>query len=266
MPEGHAVHRHARDLLARFGGGVVLASSPQGRFEEGAALLDERTLLTTEAHGKHLLAGFEGERTLHVHLGLYGRWTPGEGVPEIPRGQVRLRLEGERGWTDLRGPTACEVLDPAGVAALHARLGEDPLRPDADPGAACARIARSRVSVGALLMQQDVVAGVGTIYRAEVLFRNGVDPHRPGRELTRAEWDAVWADLVRLMAAGVRAGRIVTTRPEHRSRRRGSPSRADSFYVYGRGGQPCRVCSTPVEATLMVGRHLMWCPTCQPRS
>ena len=264
MPEGHSVHRSARDLLGRFGGGVVLVGSPQGRFADGAALLHERTLVATEAHGKHLLARFEGERTLHVHLGLYGRWTFGEGAPEAPRGQVRLRLEGERAWADLRGPTACEVLDPAGVAALHARLGEDPLRPDADPGAAHARISRSRVGVGALLMQQEVVAGVGTIFRAEVLFRNGVDPFRPGRELARAEWDAVWADLVRLMAAGVRAGRIVTTRPEHRSRR-GSPSRADSFYVYGRAGRPCRVCSTPVEATLVAGRHLMWCPTCQPR-
>jgi formamidopyrimidine-DNA glycosylase len=238
-------------------------SSPQGRFSEGAALLHDTTLLGTEAHGKHLFAEFDGGHVLHVHLGLYGTWTAGDGQPEPPRGQVRARLEGERGWADLRGPTACEVLDPDGVDALHARLGADPLRPDADPSVAYARIARSRTTIAALLMQQEVVAGVGAVYRAEVLFRAGINPYRAGRDVSPEEWAAVWGDLVPLMRAGLRAGRIVTTRPEHRSKRKGTPTRGDAHYVYRRDGQPCRVCATQVEHAQLVGRNLTWCPTCQ---
>jgi formamidopyrimidine-DNA glycosylase len=264
MPEGHTVHRSARDLLARFGGQDVIVSSPQGRFSDGAALLDGRELTGAEAHGKHLLARFGEDRWLHVHLGLYGTWTAGDGEPAAPRGAVRLRLEAEGGWADLRGPTACEVLDEGGVARVHAKLGPDPLRVRADPEEAWARISRSRVAIGALLMQQDVVAGVGAIYRAETLFRTGVHPYRPGREVGREEWQALWADLVVLLRAGLRAGRIVTTRPEHRGRRGGTARREDAFYVYRRTGQPCRLCGTPVAYAQMVARHLNWCPTCQP--
>jgi len=264
MPEGHTVHRSARDLRARFGGQEVIVSSPQGRFSDGAALLDGRELTGTEAHGKHLLARFGGDRWLHVHLGLYGTWTAGDGEPDAPRGAVRLRLEAEGGWADLRGPTACEVLDEGGVARVHARLGPDPLRPDADPDEAWATVSRSRVAIGALLMQQEVVAGVGAVYRAETLFRTGIEPHRPGREVSREEWLAVWADLVVLLRAGLRAGRIVTTRPQDRGRRTGAARREDAYYVYRRTGQPCRRCGTPVAYAQLVARHLYWCPTCQP--
>ncbi|NAZ80849.1 Fpg/Nei family DNA glycosylase [Kineococcus sp. R8] len=264
MPEGHTVHRSARTLRERFGGQEIIVSSPQGRFSEGAALLDGRELTDTEAHGKHLLARFGADRWLHVHLGLYGKWTLGDGAPDAPRGAVRVRLESETGWADLRGPTACEVLDEGGVALVHQRLGPDPLRADADPDAVWARISRSRVAIGALLMQQEVVAGVGAVYRAETLFRTGIGPYRPGRSLTREEFDAVWADLVVLLRAGVRSGRIVTTRPEHRAKRSGTARREDAFYVYRRTGLPCRLCGTPVAYAQMVARHLTWCPTCQP--
>jgi formamidopyrimidine-DNA glycosylase len=73
----------------------------------------------------------------------------------------------------------------------------------------------------------------------------------------------VWADLVRLMRAGLRAGRIVTTRPEHRSRRTGRARREDAHYVYRRAGLPCRVCATPVATAVMAARNLFWCPSCQ---
>ncbi|MGI4896124.1 MAG: Fpg/Nei family DNA glycosylase [Janthinobacterium lividum] len=265
MPEGHTVHRNARDLLKRFGGQQVIVSSPQRRFDDGAAQLDGQVLQGTQAHGKHLLADFGQGRVLHVHLGLYGRWTLGDGIPQAPRGAVRVRWEAEGGWADLRGPTACEVFDPDEVAALHARLGQDPLRRDADPGVAYARISRSKVSVGALLMQQEVVAGVGAVYRAETLFRCKVNPYRPGRDLEGSEWDAIWADLVALLRAGLKAGRIVTTDPVHRQKPRGTPRREDAYYVYRRVGEPCRLCGTPIAYALMVGRHLTWCPTCQPR-
>ncbi len=251
-------------LRERFGGHAVRVTSPQGRFGDGAALLDGGILDATDAHGKHLFAAFPGERWLHVHLGLYGAWTLGEGPAPEPRGAIRVRLEGGGSWADLRGPTACDVFTPAQKAVIHARLGPDPLRRDADPEQAWARISRSRTGVGVLLMDQSVVAGVGNVYRAEALYRAGLSPYRPGREVGRATWDALWLDLVTLLRAGVRAGRIVTTRPEHRSRRSGRPTREDSHYVYRRAGLPCRVCGTPVQTAVMVARNLFWCPHCQP--
>ncbi len=72
-------------------------------------------------------------------------------------------------------------------------------------------------------MDQKVIAGVGNVYRAEVLFRHGIDPYRTGRDLTRAEWDTVWADLVELMREGVRNNRIDTVRPEHLPEAMGRP-------------------------------------------
>ena len=271
MPEGHSVRRHATALLRAFGGRPVRASSPQGRFADGARLLDGRVLRATDAHGKHLFAGFatseraRPDRWLHVHLGLYGVWLQHahDDDPEPARGAVRLRLTADGTTADLRGPTSCEVLTPPQVRAVHERLGADPLRRDADPEAAWQRLRRSRTPVGALLMQQDLVAGVGNVYRAEVLFRAGMDPHRPGSGVDRESWDRLWDDLVALMRAGVRAGRIVTTRAEHRSRRTGPASLQDAHYVYRRTGLPCRVCGTPVVAEPFVARTLYQCPVCQ---
>jgi endonuclease-8 len=267
VPEGHTLHRLAREQTALFAGRRVHVTSPQGRFAAGAELLDGRVLDEVVAYGKHLLGCF-GADVLHVHLGLYGTFTSGTGIPPAPRGALRMRWEadgpdGDGVWTDLRGPTACEVITPPAVDRLLARLGPDPLRRGADGGLALARIVRSRTAIGALLMDQSVLAGVGNVYRAELLYRHRISPFRPGRDLDPALWSAMWADLVVLMRAGVRMGRIVTTRPEHRSRRRGAVTREDAHYVYRRTGLPCRVCGTEVRTEVMVGRNLYWCPLCQ---
>jgi endonuclease-8 len=263
VPEGHTVHRQAREHAARFAGSSVRVTSPQGRFAEGAALLDGRVLTTTEAHGKHLWLGFDDERWLHVHLGLYGTWTFGEAPAPAPVGAVRVRLESETSWADLRGPTACEVVGPAEKSGVQARLGPDPLDPKASGEPAWRKVSASRTSVAALLMDQSVVAGVGNVYRAEVLFRARLDPHRPGRLLRPEDWQGLWGDLRVLMRAGVRAGRIVTTRPEHRQRRSGVVRRDDAHYVYRRTGLPCRLCGTEVVTEVLAARNLYRCPVCQ---
>ena len=268
MPEGHTLFRLAREQSELFAGRPVRVSSPQGRFVAGATLLDGRVVEDVFSYGKHLFAGF-GADTLHVHLGLYGTFTTGTGTPPVPRGALRMRWEGPGPdgsgvWTDLRGPTACEVLAGPEVDRILTRLGPDPLRPRADGGVAHRRIAGSRTAIGALLMDQSVLAGVGNVYRAELLFRHGVSPFRPGRAVDGDLWARTWADLVTLMKAGVRMGRIVTTRPEDRSRRRGAVGRDDAHYVYRRTGLPCRICGTAVRTEVMVGRNLYWCPVCQP--
>lgn len=261
MPEGHTLHRLARSQRARFGGRLIHVTSPQGRFAAGAALVDERLLDDVTAHGKHLFAAF-GDRIVHVHLGLFGRYADGDGDPPPPRGAIRMRWQAESGWTDLRGPTACEVISPSEVEAILARLGPDPLQAGADGGRAYARIARSRAPIAGLLMDQVVLAGVGNVYRAEVLFRQRVDPYLPGRQLTEARWRPLWADLVLLMRAGLRSGRIVTTEPVDRDRA-GRVRRDDAHYVYRRAGLPCRICGTPVTMRELAARKLYWCPVCQ---
>jgi formamidopyrimidine-DNA glycosylase len=273
LPEGHTIHRLARDLDQLFTGSVVRAGTLQDRFATGAATLDGGTVVGTDAWGKHLFVAVAPARRLpsarplwlHVHLGLYGRFGIGSGEPPAPQGALRLRLASERGWADLRGAIACELLDDDQRAGLIARLGADPLQKKADPLRPWARISRSRVGIGALLMQQDVLAGVGNVYRAEILFRQGIGPYRPGRSLTQEQWLQLWDDLRGLMRAGVRAGRIVTTRPADRPRgSRGPVRREDSFYVYRRAGEPCRLCAEPVRIELLAGRNLYWCGTEQP--
>ncbi|MFC8921402.1 Fpg/Nei family DNA glycosylase [Cellulosimicrobium sp. NPDC057127] len=347
MPEGHTVHRLARALGELFTGEALAVSSPQGRFAAGAALLDGRVVVASEAWGKQLFLGFAGHgghggqhgdgtagdddvRWLRVHLGLYGAWTfagdgstavvhaigaprrrigeretvpagPGEPpvaalsddawTPPAPRGAVRVRLLGEHAVADLTGPTACEVVTGEEKAAVEARLGPDPIRDpapgDPDPREVFVeRVRRSRSPVGLLLMNQDVVAGVGNIYRAESLFRARLDPLRPGRDVPAEVLRDLWDDLVALMRDGTRTGAIVTTRPQDRGaggaldvpadpgRRRarvrqnadGAPGGVpadEAFYVYHRDGLPCRVCGTPVLHQELAGRNLYRCGVCQ---
>ena len=268
MPEGHTIHRLARRHARLLAGQRVSADSPQGRFEDGARLLDGRVLGATDAWGKHLFHRYD-DLWLHVHLGLYGKFRDGT-LPAPPaRGALRLRLVGAGHWLELRGPTACEVLTTAERKTVLARLGPDPLRPDADPDLAWRRISRSHRPIGDLLMDQKVLAGVGNVYRAEVLFRHRIHPLRPGNTLRSGQWRAMWADLVELMAEGVRTGRIDTVRPEHTPEAMGRAPRKDDHggevYVYRRTSLPCLVCGTTVRTGELAGRNSFWCPKCQPK-
>lgn len=295
MPEGHSVHRLARQFADCFAGQALAVSSPQGRFADGAAALDGAALEGARAHGKQLFLDFAGDRVLRSHLGIYGAWSfggterfrgassigaprrigeresdddapapPGPLLPPAPVGAVRVRLVGAEGWADLRGPALCVLETRAQAEAARTRLGPDPLDPRADPAPFVAAVRRSRRPVGALLMDQGTVAGIGNIFRAESLFRRRTDPVAPGRSLDEATLLGLWAENVALMRTGVRLGRIVTTDPADR------PGVAQehawlehAHYVYRRTGLPCRRCGTPVAAAELEGRTLYWCPGCQ---
>lgn len=269
MPEGHTLHRLARLHQKRYAGAPVAVSSPQGRFATAAANVDGRVLESASAWGKHLFHHYSGGAIVHVHLGLYGtfrEWArPDDGEIPAAVGQVRMRMVGAEYGTDLRGPTVCEVIDEAQVDDVVAKLGPDPLRRDADPAWPWKRITKSRRSIGALLMDQTIIAGVGNVYRSELLFRHGIDPYRPGQKIDESEFADAWSDLVDLMKVGVRRGKIITVRPEHdhgeapRGRGQGRARK----YVYRRTGDPCRVCETPIRTAELEGRNLFWCPTCQ---
>ena len=268
MPEGHTLLRLARDLAAAFGGRPVRVSSPQGRFAADAATVDGSLCLGAESAGKHLFVELAGERFIHVHLGLIGKFDLGAAPAPVPVGQVRLRLENDTAYADLRGATQCELIGPDRRAAIIGQLGADPLRPDADPARVWDRISRSNRPIGDLLMDQEVLAGVGNVYRAEILFRHRIHPLRPGKTLRRSQFLAMWTDLVELMEYGVRTGRIDTVRPEHTPQAMGRPPRKDDHggevYVYRRHGQACLVCGSRVRTDTLVGRNLFWCARCQP--
>ena len=267
MPEGHTIHRLAQDYAERFQGTAPRVTSPQGKFSDAADLLDGALMTGTEAHGKHLFLRFRDTDWVHIHLGLFGKVAFGPAPAPPPTDTVRLRLAADTAYVDLRGPTTCALITDAEKRAVHDSLGPDPLRADADPGAAYRRISRSRTTVAALLMDQKVIAGVGNVYRAEVLFRHGIDPYRAGRDLTPAEWEAIWADLVALMREGVRDNRIDTVRPEHTPEAMGRPPRVDDHggevYVYRRATQACLICGTGIRTAGLAARNLFWCPTCQ---
>ena len=272
MPEGHTLHRLAGQLTTTFAGRRVRVSSPQGRFADSATTLDGAELLGAEAWGKHLFIDLGADRYVHVHLGLYGVFDVHQQVAEVlaPVGQVRLRLVRDdlAAYADLRGATTCALVTAAERDAVVARTGPDPLREDAEPERAWARISRSSSPIGTLLMDQSVIAGVGNVYRAELLFRHRLHPLRPGKTLRQGQWRSMWTDLVDLMAQGRRTGRIDTVRAEHTPEAMGRPPRQDDHggevYVYRRTGQPCHVCNRPVRTEVLGGRNLFWCSRCQP--
>ena len=265
MPEGNETHRWAELHGAMFAGKKVHVDSPQGRFAD-AALVDGRVLVGVIAVGKHLGYDFglaKGKRQIvHVHMGLYGDFVEGQGKLPEERGALRMRMWDKQQWLELRGPTDCSVWDDAKWASLLARLGPDPLNKD-KPAKMIERISTRKTPIGALLMDQSIVAGVGNIYRAELLFRARVSPFRPGKNVAEPALKAIWKDACALMPAGMVDRRIVTTRPKDRPHRTGEALKEEAHYVYRRQGRPCYLCGTKVETMVFGGRNLFWCPTCQ---
>lgn len=259
MPEGHTIHRAARDHRRVLAGQRLAVSSPQGRFAEGAARLDGRVCSDVEAFGKHLLYRFEGGEALHIHLGLYGRLRLQPQPADMPRGAVRVRLTAARHLIDINGPNTCRVLDEPEVLTLIDRIGPDVLRGDADPERAFARITKSRAPIGRLIMDQSVMAGVGNIYRTEILWRQGIHPETPGQGLSRADFDRIWGDARKLLAIGVEHDAIITVEgaAPSDSRYRERVNIFEQAY--------CPACGGEIRRSKMDNRRLFVCESCQPK-
>lgn len=264
MPEGHTVQRTANDFNRLFKGSSLEVVSPQGRFASDAKLVSGFQLKRARAIGKQLFLEFSNGLTLRIHLGIYGKWAFKEYEEELPEpfGQVRARFIGVDHFADLRGPTVCEVIDKSAVKAIENRLGPDPLNSNPsnrESDRFVERVQRSITPIGMLLMNQEVISGIGNVYRAEILFRAGINPHRPGKSLSTEQINAIWADSVDLMKVGVATGFMIT-RDELRKKK---PSKAERNFVYKREGLPCRVCGTNVSIEIMATRKLYWCVKCQ---
>jgi endonuclease-8 len=260
MPEGHTIHRTARDHTDRFVGKKVKTSSPQGRFAEEAAQFNGCKLLSVEAHGKHLFYRWRSGYA-HIHLGLYGKFRPFKRPPPEPRPTVRLRMMNTELGFDLIGPNRCELLDEAGVNAIKARLGQDPLRADADPEVVWHRVLNSKTPLGKLLLDQSIFAGVGNIYRADSLFASRVHPDRPGKEVTRKEFDTVWQFLVDVMNVGVKYDRIINADPKDIGKPRSRMNREERLLAYKRAH--CFECDGSILSWDQGGRKIYACPRCQ---
>ncbi|WP_449278562.1 Fpg/Nei family DNA glycosylase [Leucobacter sp. GX24907] len=332
MPEGHSVHRIARQFAANFVGTAPEVSSPQGRFAQGAAILSHREMTDARAVGKQMFLEFEEEQWLRVHLGIYGAWdfagdiridpsiqmhakgdthlkfgqtgeysrpdtarpvdreaedsvtsigaprrtrlrmaehdtaSQSETFPPEPKGQVRVRLLNDTVCADLRGPTACEVLTPAEVDAVLQRLGPDPANADTpeERQRFVERAGKKRTPIGLVLMDQSVVAGIGNIYRAEMLFRAELNPHTPANTLDRTVLEALWDDWSHLLEIGITVGQMMTIDGlEGEAYRRALLDRDERHWVYKLEGTPCKRCGTNIVLEEMGNRKLYWCPGCQ---
>lgn len=266
MPEGHTIHRIARDHGKLLGGRPLRVTSPQGRFAGDAARIDGATLERIEAYGKHLFYWWSTGEIGHVHLGLFGTYRVTRGEPPEPKGALRMRLQtldaSQPVTIDLRGPTACTVAPPDERAQIIARLGPDPLRRDAESERAITKLTRSKRAAGDLLLDQSVIAGLGNIYRAEILFLHGIHPKRPGTACTVDDATSMWAMSVDMLRAGFKANRIVTVDRNEIGWPRGRRiPRDEATYVYRR--EVCVRCGDRIRAIEVANRTCYFCPTDQ---
>ncbi len=257
MPEGHTIHRAARDHRKIFANQILNVSSPQGRFADGANILNKNLCSDVEAFGKHLLYHFKNGQTLHVHLGLFGRINKHKLPLKEPKGAVRVRLVGQTHAVDINGPTICKLLKTPDALLLMKKIGPDLLRPDAKSELAFKKIAASRTPIGRLIMDQSVMAGVGNIYRSEILWRQKIHPQTPGKEISQTTFNRLWADAKYLLELGVKHNAIITIDKEKPSKTK-YRERVNIF-----GKDKCPKCKSEISRITISSRRAFVCETCQ---
>lgn len=274
VPEGDTIHRTAARLHGALGGARVERAESRARRVAalGAGRLVGQTVDEVESRGKHLLTWFAPSGlALHTHLGMHGAWhvyRPGRRWRKPPeRAAIVL---GVADWIAVCfAPPVCELLTGPQIAAhpTLAALGPDALAgPElggTDLAEARRRLdARTEWTVAAALLDQRVLAGVGNVFKCEVLFACGVDPWARVADLDGSTRDALLATSEQLLRANAAPGVVRrTTGPDPVS-----PASAGSrLAVYGRARQPCPRCHAPVRVSRQgdQGRVTYWCSRCQ---
>ncbi len=258
MPEGHTIHRAAIDHHKVLAGSKLTILSPQGRFAEGAQHLTGKLCIAVEAFGKHLICRFEAGDSLHIHLGLFGKIRKHKLPLKEPRGAVRVRLISDSHAIDINGPSICEVLNLEELMKLTARVGPDVLRSDADPDLAFKRISKSKSSIGSLIMNQSVMAGIGNIYRTEILWRQALHPETLGKNIDRQTFDRIWNDAKALLTLGVKHNAIITKKGAGRSKSK----YRENFNIFAK--ESCPNCKGEIRRLEINGRRAFVCENCQP--
>lgn len=269
MPEGDTLARTAAGLRPYLNGRVVNAARAQGPgpVPQVQRLIGQR-IDGVDAQGKNLLIRFDGGLELRTHLRMHGSWhryRPGERWRRPPA-RARLVLEVDGSVAVCFDAPVVELFEQR-TESLHpslARLGPDLAKPDFDAAEALARLRhpdRANAEIAVALLDQRAMAGIGNVYKSEILWIEQVSPFAPVRELDDATLERLIATARRLMLHNVDARRgpeRVTTSGD-----RGAPG---PVYVYSRGGRPCRRCRTRIASREQghdLPRLTYWCPTCQ---
>ncbi len=267
MPEGDTIHRTARTLHATFAGRTLTGlTSPLVALEAAAARAGVvgRGIVGVEARGKHLLMHLAGGFVLHTHLGMHGSWhvRRADSPRALGRG-ARLRLTAGDAVALCFGAPVVELLSESQVATHPSlvRLGPDLLAETFDAAAARARLlALADEELGVALLDQQALAGLGNVYKSELLFLCGLNPRRLVRDVDERALDALLATARELLRRNLGPGRRRTTPTPF----------ASGLWVYERGGRPCRRCGTAIVRSLQGDvaqarptRSTYACPRCQ---
>jgi endonuclease VIII len=274
MPEGDTIYRVAKTLQLALGGKVVTEFRtvlPQLARIDRDAPIAGRTVTLVEPRGKHLLIHFTGDLVLHTHLRMNGSWhiyRPGERWRR--RGNDMRVVIGNQEWHAIGFSLPVAEFFPASEAARQRdleELGPDLLAEDFDREETIRRFrARPELEIADALLNQRILAGIGNVYKSEILFACRVSPFRRVAEVSDEELEKILDCAQRQLRANVIAAdraRPVFTRVMRRTTGRSDPSAA--LWVYGRGGQPCRECAAAISMRRQGpdARGTWWCPRCQ---
>jgi endonuclease-8 len=272
VPEGPETRRSA-DRIQRAIGGRRLERVRFGlpRLRPHAAALAGDRVEQVTSRGKALLTRFESGRVLYSHNQLYGRWEICRpGAPPATGRSLRVALETEERWALLYSASEIELLD-ADRLEQHpflARLGPDLLDATTDEESLAERLLDRRFarrSLGALLLDQGFLAGVGNYLRSEILFFAGLDPARTPSDLDGSERTRLAREALRVTRRAYRTGGLTEVPARVRRARAAGESRGQYRHaVFGRAGASCRRCGHDVERSEVAGRRLYRCPECQP--
>src|SRR5688500_6863488 len=275
MPEGDSIYRAARTLQRALAGRAVTRFKsvfPRLTRVDADAPIRGRTVERVEARGKHLLFWLSGDLVLRTHMRMHGSWhiyRPGERWRR-PHHDMRIVIEtAEMHAIAFTVPIAeFAAADALQRTPVLQDLGPDPLGNAFVPDEAVALIAARRdMEIADALLDQSAIAGIGNVYKSEVLFVGRVNPFAPVRQLANDDIARLVTITTKLMRANVidgSSGAIVTYSGLRRTTGRADPGAR--LWVYGRAGKPCRRCGTPISRRKQGphARSTYWCERCQP--
>jgi endonuclease VIII len=273
VPEGDTIFRAARTLHRALAGSVVTSFEsvlPALTRIHDDAPITGRTIEHVETIGKHLLMHFSGDLVLRTHMRMHGSWhIYRRGEPwQRPRGQMRLVIGTDTFEAVGFNIPVAEFLRGADLARHRQlrQLGPDVLADDFDPAEAARRLrAQAATPVADALLNQRVLAGLGNVYKSEVLFICRVNPFTVVSDVTDAQIDAIVETSRRLLCANVSEGLAPMTTYGGYRRTTGRSDPRERLWVYGRAGLPCRRCGTPIRLHKQgdAARLTYWCEECQ---
>jgi endonuclease-8 len=275
VPEGDSIFRAARTLQRALAGRAVTRFEsvfPRLTRIDDDTPLRGRIVERVEARGKHLLIWFSGGLVLRTHMRMHGSWhiyRPGERWMR-PRSDMRIVVEtGEMHAVAFNVPVAeFEAAATLEQSPAMRHLGPDLLSENFSAAEAIDRIAaRADMDVADALLDQSALAGIGNVYKSEVLFAGNVNPFRKAGDVSREEIERLVTIAARFLRANVAETSTGMATYGGMRRTTGRSDPGARFWVYGRGGKPCRRCGTPISRAKQGpnARSTYWCERCQPQ-